>query len=78
MLLLELPFLEALGRTTTSWGWLELLMGILVTIGPEERWRELVERDDFLSFSGVELLLEEEQSVCFEDPHFAQGKAPML
>jgi hypothetical protein len=31
-----------LDRITTSCGWLELLSGMRATVGPRERWRELV------------------------------------
>jgi hypothetical protein len=67
--LFELPFREGLGRTTTSWGWLDDLMGMRVMVGPVARWRVVVCFFLFLLELEVVLLLGE-QSLCFWLPHF--------
>jgi hypothetical protein len=71
--LLVLVLRVALGRTTTSWGWLEDLRGMRVIVGPVGRWRVwLCLR---LSLEGEEevLLLRAEQSEWFLLPHLAHG-----
>jgi hypothetical protein len=61
---------------TTNRGSFEVedLMGMRVTTGPEDRWRE----DEcflFSDFSGLVLRLE--QSWCLVVPHLGHGDAPM-
>ena len=74
--LLELlPLREGLGRTTTSWGWLEDFRGMRVIVGPVVRWR--VVECFFLSLLELEVvLLRVEQSVCFLLPQLAHDEVP--
>jgi hypothetical protein len=71
----ELLLREGLGRTTTSWGWLEERIGMRVIVGPVVRWR--VVECFFLSLLEVSLLeldallLLAEQSTCLLLPQLA-------
>jgi hypothetical protein len=66
----ELPLREGLGRTTTSWGWLEDLIGMRVIVGPVGRERQV--ECFFLSLLELDgVLLRVEQSVCLLLPQLA-------
>jgi hypothetical protein len=73
--LLEWPFREGFGRTTTSRGSLDDLIGIRVMVGPMTRWRELI--CFFLSLLELEaVLLLVEQFICFLLPQLGHGEGP--
>lgn len=65
-LLVEFPFLRFFGLTMTSWEWLELLLGMRVTVGTGERCLE----DARLFFS---LPVCASHSLCFELPQLEQA-----